>query len=231
MQFVCGNYCIYVVLVMLAVLYLVTVKYIHNCVHECLFTYIHVSVLSSVSVSVCCVCCVCVCVYQLFLYVLTYKPMQRNNVPYVLQKIRCVFCTIQSVHARPVVVTYRTLVLSSFNVCLLQQDSNKEDFTQSLNEGSRFGGGAGAVPSYPSNQRTVQHNTSSGSLSHSTPLTREEFLRQAQSEATRNNSVHSHGGAVQNDYVRGYVSKPVEQPEEDDRYVTNVHARFVWLRP
>ena len=96
---------------------------------------------------------------------------------------------------------------------------------------------SGALPSHPANQmhgqqyynspERLSHSTPSGMtreqfLSHSTPagMTREEFFRQ------------SRGGVVQNDYIRyGYGSKPVEVPDEppvmveDDRYITNVHAR------
>ena len=64
-------------------------------------------------------------------------------------------------------------------------------------------------------------------------MSREEFLRQAGNEPARNDRVNPQGGAVQNDYVRYGSSKPVEpvdelpEPEEDDRYVANLHARFV----
>ena len=69
----------------------------------------------------------------------------------------------------------------------------------------------------------------------STPITmsREEFFRQAGNEAVRNDQDSPQDGAVQNNYVRYGSSKPVEvadeppEPEEDDRYVTNLHARFV----
>ena len=79
--------------------------------------------------------------------------------------------------------------------------------------------------------------TSPNQQSLSTPveMTRDEFFRQAQhSGVARSNTLHnppSGAGAVQNDYVRcGYGSKPVnllDEPDEDDRYVPNIHARFV----
>ena len=67
----------------------------------------------------------------------------------------------------------------------------------------------------------------------STPVTttREEFLRQAERELAQNNRVESQGGAMQNNYVSYGSSKPVDvtnKPEEDDRYVANVHARLVY---
>ena len=68
----------------------------------------------------------------------------------------------------------------------------------------------------------------------STPVTttREEFLRQAGREMVQNNPAGSQGGAVQNNYVHYGSSKPVDvtdEPEEDDRYVANVHARLILL--
>ena len=101
--------------------------------------------------------------------------------------------------------------------CYIQNSHSGENLTQSWHGGS--------LPTSPDRQ------------SHTAPveMTRDEFFRQAQhSGAARSNSLrnsHTGAGAVQNDYVRcGYGSKPVDlpdEPEEDDRYVANIHARFV----
>ena len=104
-----------------------------------------------------------------------------------------------------------------------QNARNAQDLTQSLHGSVSF---SGTLPtrSPPGSDRNA--------ISTPVTMSREEFFRQAENEAVQNDRAQPQGGAVQNDYVRcGYGnSKPVDvpdEPEEDDRYVANIHARFV----
>lgn len=113
--------------------------------------------------------------------------------------------------------------------CLLFQNAHHtQDFTQSLHGGSASF--SGTLPSQLTVPRSGQDRNA---ISTPETMTREDFFRQARNEPARNDHVSPQGGAVQNDYVRYGSSKPVEPvdepPElvEDERYVANIHARFV----
>ena len=108
---------------------------------------------------------------------------------------------------------------------LIQHGHNAQGLAQTRQCSTSF---LGTLPTQSTGQMPVQDRNA-----FSTPVTttRGEFLRQAERELVQNDRVKSQGGAVQNNYVSYGSSKPVDvtdESEEDDQFVANVHARFIY---